>query len=113
CSNVQRVRGIHYVTFKRRKLRIRISVVERSEELLLRMLIPGRSIAAYANADRAGAAALALSLPHSVQYALAHAVQIAARAPKMRKLSRNRVLNVLVLAPAAFQQQLHFDFVFV
>src|SRR6266404_3613423 len=113
CPDVQRVSGIHYVIFKRRELRIPIRIVERSEELLLSMLITGRAIAAYAHANRAGAAALALSLPHGVQYALAHAVQIAARAPKMRKLSRNRVLNVLVLAPAAFQQQFNLDFVVV
>ena len=91
--------------------RIRIHVVERAEQLLLRVQVAGRAIAADAHADSARAAALALRVPHRVQNALANAVERAIGAAEMRKLNRQRVLRVCVFAAAAFENQLDFDLV--
>src|SRR5437588_6940377 len=88
-SDVQSVRSFHYIIFKCRQLRIGIRIVERSEELLLRVLITGCSIAANARADGACAAALTLSLPDRMQNAFAHSVQVATRAPQVWELNRN------------------------
>jgi hypothetical protein len=86
-----------------------IGVVERPEQLLLRVQVAGRAIAADADADRAGPAPLALRLPHRVQDALAHALEGAIGAPEMIELGRQRVLRVRVLAAAALEDQPHLD----
>src|SRR5262249_52482558 len=96
-----------------REPRIRIHIVERSKELLLRVQIAGCAIAADADSDRARAAALALRLPYRVQDALSDAVEVAIRAAEMRELDRYRVLSVRVLASAALENQLDLDRVFV
>src|SRR5262249_17338176 len=84
-----------------------------TEELFFCMLIPRSPITADADSDRTRAASLALRLPHRVQNALAHAVQIASGTSQMRELNRHRVLNVFVFATAALEQQFYFDFVVV
>jgi hypothetical protein len=52
-----------------------------------------------------------LRIPYRVQDALAHAVDRAIGTAKIRQLLRQRVLRVHVLAPAAFEYQLHLDLV--
>ncbi len=70
-----------------------------------------RAIASDANAHRARRATLPLRLPHRVQDAFAHAFQIPVRAAQMLQLAGQRILDVLVLAAAALQDQLHLDLV--
>ena len=89
--------------------RIGIAIVERAEQLLLRVRVARRAIAADADADGARAAALALRLPDRVQDALAHALERAVGAPEMIELGRQRVLSVRVLAAAALEDQLDLD----
>ena len=96
-----------------RQPRIRVDVVERAEQLLLGVHVAGGAIAADADADGAGRAALALRLPDRVQDALAHAFERAVGAPEVRQLRGQRVLRVHVLAAAALENQLHLDLVVV
>ena len=70
-----------------------------------------RAIAADAHAERARRASLPLRLPHRMQKALADAFQIAVRAAQMFQIRGQRILDVLVLAAAALQDQLHFDLI--
>jgi hypothetical protein len=58
-----------------------------------------------------GRAALPLRLPDGMQDALAHAFQIAVGAAQMIQSAGHGILNVLVLAAAALEDQLHFDLV--
>ena len=58
-----------------------------------------------------GAAALPLRLPDGVQEALADTVEVAPCPAEVRHLHRQRVLDVLVLAAAALEEQPHFDLV--
>src|SRR5215475_11381617 len=88
---------------------MRVGVVERAEQLILRVLIAGRAVAADADADGPRAATLPLSLPDSVQDAFAHAVQVAPGLAQMRNFHRQRVSNVLILAAAALEQQFDLD----
>ena len=83
--------------------RVRIHVVERPEELLFGVQVAGRPIAADADTDGAGAASLALRLPDRVKDALAHAFERAIGAAEMREFGGQRVLDVHVLAAAAFE----------
>ena len=91
--------------------RIGIHVVERAEELFLRDIVTVRAIAADADAQRARRAALPLRLPDRVQQALADAFQIAIRAAQTLERGGQRILNVLVLAAAALEDQLDLDLV--
>ena len=70
-----------------------------------------RAVAADAHAQRPRRASLPLRLPHRVQNALAHAFQVSIGAAQMVERARHGVLNVLVLAAAALEDQLDFDFV--
>ena len=70
-----------------------------------------RAIAADADAQRARRAALSLRLPHRVQNAFAHAFQIAVGAAQMIESRGQGILDVLVLAAAALEDQLHFDLI--
>src|SRR5262249_33160922 len=65
--------------------------------------------AADADTHRAGAATLPLRLPDRVEDTFAHAVQVASGLAKVRDFHRQRVLNVLVLAAAALEQQFDLD----
>src|SRR5262249_53262172 len=85
--------------------RIRIDVVERAEQLLLRVRVARRAVAADADADRARRAPFALGVPDGVQDAFPDAVEIAIGAAEMRELYRQRVLRVGVLAAAALQDE--------
>ncbi len=69
-----------------------------------------RAIAADAHAERAGRAALSLRLPDGVQNALADAFQIAIGAAQMIERAGQGILNILVLAAAAFENQLELRF---
>ena len=102
---------VHDRGFELRQPRIGIHVVERAEQLLLRVQIAGRPVAADADADGAGAAALALRLPHRVEDALADAVERSIGAAEMIELGGQRVLRVRVLAAAALEDQLDLDVV--
>ena len=76
-------------------------------------LVTVRAIAADADAEGARRAALSLRLPDGVQDALAHAFEIAVGAAQVFELAGQGILDVLVLAAAAFEDQLHFDLVLV
>ncbi len=88
-----------------------VDVVEAAEELFLGVQVPRRAVAPDAHADGAGAAPLPLRLPDRVKQALAHAVQVAPRLAQVGQVRRQRVLDVLVLAPAALEEQLHLHLV--
>ena len=103
------VRLLHHRRFDLRQPGIGIGVVERPEQLFLRVQITRRAIAANADADRARTAALPLCLPDRVEDALANAFERAIGAAEMIELGRQRVLRVRVLAAAALQDQLDFD----
>src|SRR5262249_1287352 len=102
---------IQYVFFQLRELGNRVDVFGMAEQLLLRQLVAGRAVAADADADEARAAALSLRLVYRVQNALADAVEVAARFAEPFELGRQAVLDVLVLAAAALQDQADFDVV--
>src|SRR5690349_10613258 len=70
-----------------------------------------RAIAADAYSHCARRAALSLRLPYRMQDALANALQIAARFAQMIELHGQRILDVLVLAASALEDQLHLDLV--
>src|SRR5581483_8863278 len=89
-----------------------IHVDERAEQLHLREVVSMRAVAADAHPHGPGSAALALRLPYGMQDALAHAFEITVRAAQMVEFARDRVLDVLVLAAASFEDQLDFDLVF-
>ncbi len=108
-ADAERVDGAHDVRFELGQHGLGVHVVERPEQLRLGVRVSRRAVAADADADGAGAASLALGLPDGVQDALAHALQIAVGPAQVRQLDWHRVLRVAVLAPAAFQQQLHLD----
>jgi hypothetical protein len=93
--------------------RIRIDVVERAEQLLLRLHVTRRAIAADRHPNRPRSAALALRVPHRVQDALPDPLERAIGAAEIRQFRRQRVLRVHVLAAAALQDQLHLDLVVV
>src|SRR5262245_66534549 len=84
---------------------MRIGVVKRAEELILRVLVAGRTVAADADAHRARAATLPLRLPDRMEDAFAHAVQVASGLAKVRNFHRQRVLSVLCLAAGALWQR--------
>ena len=102
---------VHDFGFELGQLRDRIHIVERAEKLLLGQIVAVRAIAADAHAQRSRRASLPLRLPHGVQEAFAHAFQVAVGAAQMIQLAGQRILDVLVLAAAALEDQLHFDFV--
>ena len=110
-TDAQGVHGPHDLGFERGEPLVRVHIVQRPEELLLRLEIARRAIAADGDANGAGRAALALRLPDGVQDALADAVERAIGAAEMRQLGRQRVLRVHVLAAAALQDQPDLDLV--
>ncbi len=110
-ADVEIVDARHDRRFDLGEPRVGIDVVERAKELLLRVRVARRPIAADAHADRARGTALALRVPHRVQNAFADAVQRAIRAPEMRQFHGERVLRVGVLAPAALEDQFDLDLV--
>src|SRR5262249_6635111 len=103
--------GVHDRALDRTEARIRIRVVERAEQLLFRVQVPRRAIAADAHPDRTGTAALALRLPHRVENALLHAFESAIRAAEVIEIRGKRVLRVRILAAASLEDQLHFNLV--
>ena len=68
-------------------------------------------VAADADADSARRATLPLRLPNRVQDTLADAFQVAIGAAQVVQHHGHRVLDVLVLAAAALEDELDFDFV--
>src|SRR5579863_1281967 len=70
-----------------------------------------RPIASDTHPQRSRRAALSLRLPHRMQDALAYALQIAAGRAQMLQFTRQRILDVLVLAASALQDQLDLDVV--
>ena len=69
------------------------------------------AIAADADADGARRAALALRLPDGVQDAFAHAFEVAVGAAQVIERAGHGILDVLVLAAAALEDQLDLDLV--
>jgi hypothetical protein len=102
--SAEHIGSFHYVIFQRGQSRVRVDIIQGAEQLLLGALIAGSSVSAYADSYCAGAAALPLSLPDGVQYALSHAIEVAPGPAQMRQLGRQRILYVLILAAAALQQ---------
>src|SRR4051794_13278897 len=70
-----------------------------------------RAIASDADSDGSWGAALPLRLPDRVQDALADALEVPVGATQVVELARDRVLDILVLAAAAFEDQLDLDLV--
>ena len=70
-----------------------------------------RPVAADANAQRPRRATLALRLPHRMQQTLANAFEVAVGAPQFLQIRGQGILDILVLAAAAFQDQLYFDLI--
>ena len=105
------VHRAHDRGFELGKLRIRVHIVERAEQLLLGERVAAGPVAADAHADGARRAALALRRPDGVQDALAHALERAVGAPEVRQLHRHGVLRVAVLTAAALEEQPHLDLV--
>jgi hypothetical protein len=70
------------------------------------------AVASDAYAEGAGRAALALRLPHGMQNTFTNAFEIAIRTSEVFEFAGHRILDVFVLATAAFQDQLYFDLVF-
>ena len=103
--------SVHDFGFERGQRRVGVHVVERAEELLLGQFVTVRAVAADADAQRAGRASLPLRLPDRVQNALAHAFQVAVGAAQVVELAGHGVLNILVLAAAALEDQLDLDLV--
>src|SRR5262249_22778411 len=77
-----------------------------AEELILGELVAGGAVAADADAEEAGAAALALRLPDGVENAAADALEVAVAALAADR-RRQRVLGAHVLAAAALEDQPH------
>ncbi len=69
------------------------------------------AVAADADADGARRAALPLRLPHGVQDAFAHAFEIAVGAAHVIERAGHGILDVLVLAAAALEDQLDLDLI--
>ena len=101
----------HHLRFQLRQFGHRIHVVERSEQLILCYRVAMRAVAADADADRSRRAALALSLPDSVEQALSNSFESSIGAAKLFERAGQGVLDVLVLAAAALQHKLYFDFI--
>lgn len=95
------------------QLRVGIDIVERAEELLFGVEVPGCPVSANADTNRPGAAALPLGLPDRVEQAFPHPVEIPPRFPEVGQLHRQRVLNILVLAPATLEEQLYLDLILI
>ena len=89
--------------------RIGVRIIERAEQLFLRVQIARRAVAADADADGARAAAFALRFPHRVEDAFAHPLERPVGAAEMIEIGRQRVLRVRVLAAAALQDQFDLD----
>src|SRR5882672_6211535 len=71
------------------------------------MLVAGGPVSADANTEGAGTAALPLSLPNGVQDALMNSLPVAIRPPQVIQRAREEVLDILVFAAAAFQNEPH------
>ena len=97
--------------FELREPRIRVDVVERAEQLLLRVDIARRAIAADAHADGAGAQPLPCAFQTAWRMHLRTPSSVAIGPSEVRQLGRQRVLRVHVLAAAALQDQLDLDLV--
>ena len=87
------------VGFERGQPLVGVHVVERAEQLFLGVHVARRAVAADADAERAGRAALALRVPDRVQDALAHALERAIGATQVRQLGGQRVLAFMFSQP--------------
>ena len=85
-AHAEPVHRLHDLGLERRQSRVGVHIVQRAEQLLLGLGVAAGAIAADAHADGARGAALALRLPHGVQDALAHTLDRAVGAAKMRQL---------------------------
>jgi len=101
----------HHLGFELGEDRVGVDVVEFAEQFVLGEVVAVGAVAADADADGAGGAALALGLPDGVEQALLHAFEIAAGLAEVFEFGGQRVLNVLVFAAAAFEDELDFDVV--
>src|ERR1035441_9675757 len=98
-ADAKLVRGLDNVLLQLAEFRIWVGVVEPAKELLLRILVAGRSIPADADAEDARPAAFALGLQHRVEDRLAAAVQVAVG---FKLLVGKGVLGTDVFTAAAF-----------
>src|SRR5579884_1549837 len=103
-ADVELVGLIENPCFQGRQLRYGIGVVQFAEKLLLGELVARRAIAADADAEEARATALALGVPHRIEDAGAHAVEIAVAA-LAAQCGRQRILSAHVLAATALEDK--------
>ena len=108
-ADAQLVRLFHDFGFELCERGIGIHIVQRAEKLRLRQVVAMRAIAADAYAHRSGRTTLSLRLPHGMQDAFAHAFEVAIGPAHVVQSAGHGILNVLVLAPAAFEDQFDFD----
>jgi hypothetical protein len=104
-SDARLIRFLDDARFERSQLGIGIRIVHRAQELFLRFAVSRAAIAADADAEDAGTAALALRVDDAIEDRVLDAAQIATAEVGMRE----RILRVHVLAAAALQHQLHFN----
>ena len=103
---------LHDVRLQFRQLSVRIHVVELTEELLLRIAVAGRSVTADGHPDGTNAATLSLRLPHGMEDAFPHPVNGPVRTTEAGQFHWQRILDVLVLTTAPFEQEPDFDVLF-
>src|ERR1035437_7838255 len=77
-SNTELIRRLDDVALQLVALGVWVAIIESAQELLLRILIAGGSVAADADAENAWPAALALGLQHRIENRLAAAIEVAA-----------------------------------
>src|SRR5690348_15008243 len=101
----------HNILLQLAQLLMRVHIVNLSERLLLGQLIAGCPITANSPTYDSSAAALSLSLVYSMHHAFANTIQTTARLAYSFKLSREAVLDVLILASSALEDQPHIDII--
>ena len=99
------------VGFELRQPRIGIDVVERPEQLFLRVQVAGRAIAADAHADRAGLQPLPCACHTAWRMHLRTPSSVRSARPRFGSSIGSEILGVHVLAAAALQEQLDLDLV--
>ena len=109
-ADAQAIGFFHHFLFELGERVVGVGVVKRAEELLLGKDVAVGAVAADANAEGARRAAHPLRLPDGVENALLDALQVSVGLAQMLEHRGQRILDVLVLAAAAFAQQADFDF---
>src|SRR5258708_1653304 len=109
--NAQCVRIRHHFRFQIRKFRNRVYIFLVAEELFFGMGVAAGAVAADGYTDEPGAAALTLGLVDGVEDTLVDAIQVAVGPANLRQLLGERILNILVLAAAALEEEQDLDII--